>query len=116
MDGLMSGALHRYGVPAVLEGAAGTKELKVFFHPIQSSAWQNMNREFTALGEVPNGKYLCVMPADAAASPEDTLRVYGQDYLLRKVEQMYAFGDPLCCWCLCVEKGSEDAWGLNGSK
>lgn len=115
MDGLMSGAMNRYGVPAVLESAAGTKELKVFFHHINSSAWQNMDRQLFALGEVPKGKYLCVMPADAAASPEDTLNVYGRCYLLRKVEQIATFTGPVCCWCLCVEKGSEDAWGSNGS-
>lgn len=108
MNGLMNGVLNRYGVDAVLQTATESKNLKVFFHSINSSVWQNVDRVFCALGEVPRGRYLCVMPADAAAAPEDTLIVYGRSYLLRRVEQMSAFTGPVYCWCLCVEKGSED--------
>ena len=116
MDRLMDGALARYGVDAVLHSASGSRAVKVFFHSISSSAWQNVDRQFCALGEVPRGRYLCVMPADADAAVEDILTVHGKNYLLRRVERMYSFTGAVYCWGICVEKGSEDQWGLNGSQ
>ena len=115
MEKLMRGALNRYGVDAVLQTAAGSKEIKVFFHSINTSIWQNVDRQFCHLGEVPRGRYLCVMPYDAEAAVEDTLEVHGKQYLLRRVEQMCSFTGPVYCWGMCVEKGSEDQWGLSGS-
>lgn len=114
MEKLVEGVLNRYGVDAVLQTAAGSKEVKVFFHSIRSNAWQNIDRQFCALGEIPRGRYLCVMPPDAEASVEDTLIVHGKSYLLRRVEQMWGVSDLAYCWGLCVEKGSEDQWGLAG--
>lgn len=114
MKKLMDGILARYGVAATLQNAAGEQDIKVFFHSVNSSSWQNMERVFMPLGEVPRGQYLCVLPAGTAAEPEDTLTVDGRAYLLRKVEKMALFTGPLYCWALCVEKGSEDSWGLNG--
>lgn len=114
MKKLMDGVLNRYGVPATIHTAAGAQTVKVIFHSVNSSSWQNMERVFSPLGEVPRGQYICVLPADTAAEPEDTLVVDGRSYLLRRVEQMRVFTGPVYRWALCVEKGSEDTWGLNG--
>ncbi len=111
----MDGVLNRYGVEAILQTVAGEKTLKVIFYSINSSAWQNMQRVFFPLGEVPRGQYICILPVSSAPAEEDTLVVCGQRYLLRKVEQMSAFTGPMYCWALCTQEGSEDTWGLNGS-
>lgn len=110
----MDGILRRYGTAATLRTGAGERSVHVFFHSVNSSSWQNMERVFAPLGEVPRGQYICVLPADAAAAPEDTLVVSGREYLLRKVERMDLFTGPMYCWALCVEKGGEDSWACNG--
>ena len=89
--------------------------LKVFFHSVNSSSWQNMERMFLPLGELPRGQYICVFPAGVTVCSEDTLEVGGQTYLVRKTEPMWLRTDSIYQWGLCVEKGSEDAWGMNGS-
>lgn len=114
MRSLMDSVLNRYGVDAMLRTATTARPLKVFFHSVNSSNWQNMERMFFDLGEIPRGQYICVMPADAAAMPEDTLELGGKSYLLRKVEKMALAESSVYCWGLCVEKGREDTWGLNG--
>lgn len=114
MKDWMDGVFARYGSPATICGAAGEMAVQVFFHSVNSTAWQNMERVFSPLGEVPRGQYICVLPADIAAEPEDMLTVNGRSYLLRSVEEMAVFTGPLYKWALCVEKGGEDNWGLNG--
>lgn len=108
----MDGVFARYGTPATIQTAAGEQQVKVFFYSVNSTAWQNMERQFSPLGEVPRGQYICVLPVNAAADPEDTLTVAGRKYLLRRVEDMAMFTGALYRWALCVEKGSEDTWGL----
>lgn len=112
MRKLMDGVFERYGTTATIQTAAGEQQIKVFFYSVNSSAWQNMERVFSPLGEVPRGQYICVLPMDAVAGPEDTLTVAGHKYLLRRVEDMVMFTGAVYRWALCVEKGSEDTWGL----
>lgn len=107
MKELMDGVLERYGTPATLRTQEAETAMQVIFHPVSSSAWQNMQRVFSPLGEVPRGKYFCVLPAAASPAPEDTLVVGGVSYLLRRVEKVWLLSDVMYQWALCVEKGSE---------
>jgi hypothetical protein len=111
MRKLMDGIFERYGMPATIQTAAGEQPIKVFFHSVNSSSWQNMERQFSPLGEVPRGQYICVLPVHVAAEPEDTLTVAEKKYLLRRIEDMAMFTGDVYRWALCVEKGSEDTWG-----
>ena len=114
MRKLMDSVLNRYGIAAKIQNAAGEQTVNVFFHSINSTSWQNMERAFFPLGEVPRGQYICVLPADAQLAPEDTLLVDDRAYLVRKVERMRLFTGPMYHWALCVEKGCEDTWGSIG--
>ncbi len=113
MKTLMDKVLSRYGTSAVLQNAVGEQRIKVIFHSVNGHAWQDLERVFSPLGEVPRGKYVCILPADVMAEPEDTLTVCGRRYLLRRVEEMLLREDSVYRWALCVEKGSEDRWGMN---
>ena len=110
----MDSVLERYGMAAIIQTAEGERAVKVFFHSVNSASWQNMERVFFSLGEVPRGQYICVLPADVQVAPEDTLLMDGRAYLVRKVERMDLFSGPMYHWALCVEKGCEDTWGTNG--
>ena len=44
----------------------------------------------------------------------DELVADGKSYLVRSGQVQYAGETPVYCWGLCVEKGGEDLWGLNG--
>jgi hypothetical protein len=110
MRKMMDSALARYGTAAILQNAAGSQTVNVFFHSINSTSWQNMDREFSPLGEIPRGQYVCILPAHVQIAAEDTLLIGDRAYLVRKAEQMDLFSGPIYYWALCVEKGCEDAW------
>lgn len=110
MQKLIERILARYGTPAQVETAEGNREVKVFFRCVRSDAWQNVERMFNTLGEIPRGRYICLLPRELVVAPEDTLTVQGKQYLLRRVEKMAVFTEIVGQWCLCVEKGC----GING--
>lgn len=105
MRQLIDRLLSCHGITAQLQTENGTKELKVLFRAVRSDAWQNARREFTSLGEVPTGRYICLLPADAEAEREATLTLMGKQYLLRRIEPIAVFSEIAGLWCLCVEKG-----------
>lgn len=105
MQRLMDRVFARYGASAQVDTATGKQNVKVFFRSVKSEAWQNAERMFASIGEIPRGRYLCILPAGMKLAPEATLTVHGQQYLLRRIEQVAVFEDVVCQWCLCVEKG-----------
>lgn len=110
MKRLVDRIFARYGQTALLGG----KRVKLFFWSTNSVGWQNMDRMFRPLGEIPRGQYALILPADVAADAGDTVEVADRQYILRRVEKMCLRSGAVYQWGLCVEKGSEDTWGMNG--
>lgn len=106
MRALMESVLARYGVSAQVETDTGVADTKVFFRSINSDAWYSAERMVMPLGEVPRGRYVCLLSAKLTVRPDATLIVGGRRFLLRRIEPTAAFAQTVCQWCLCVEKGS----------
>lgn len=112
MKRMFSRVLKRYGVPAVLEHAGETIELRIFFQPSASKSWDSMNPIVTPLGQLPGGQYLYIGPGDQPISQGDQLQVGEQEYVMRRVETYLDRQGPVYRWALCVRKGGEDRWGV----
>lgn len=106
MQELMERLFQKYGSWATVRTSAGEVRTAVFFRGIRSDAWRNVERVFTPLGEVPQGRYVCLLPADVKAEPEAEITLDGKTYLLRSIQPVAAFTDMAYQWCLCVEKGA----------
>ena len=102
--------LQRYGTELLLRAAAGTRKVRGILFSVNSRSWQNMERAFVSLGEIPRGQYICILPADTEVETGCFVTVDGRIYEFRRVEPV-RFGEKrVYLWCLCVEKGGEDAW------
>lgn len=115
MRQLMDQLFRRYGTDALIIRGNDRQTVKVFFHSVNSRSWQNMERMFFPLGEIHRGQYICVLPISAVAAAGDTVRIAGRFFKLRRVEEMFVKGQKIYFWCLCVEKGRDDDWGINES-
>ena len=113
MERWMDKVFARYGVAAQIQSDRGNSSLKVFFHSVKSTAWQNLERAFCPLGEVPRGMYVCLLPASAEVAVADTLLVGSKSYQIQRLEDVTFAGKRVYLWSLCVEKGSEDGWALS---
>ena len=103
---LLERAFGQYGREVLLISGGTQKLVKAFFQGSNSKSWQNMERVYGPLGEIPRGQYLCFLQPGTAAVG-DGLVVDGKAYRICRVEDMVAYQ-----WCLCTEKGGEDTWAL----
>ena len=110
MREIIEGIIEGYGsaVTAVCGGESVT--FRAFLQLVTSKSWQNMERVFGPLGEIPRGQYLYLGPAAQDISQADHLRCGGVDYLVRRAEPILVGDEALYLWGLCVRKGADDPW------
>ena len=110
MEYLASGILDSYGTDLVLIHGGESYDVRAFFRPVQSKSWSYLEGEYSPLGEIPRGQYICVLPADLAVQAGCTVWVEEKAYEIRRAEPVRAGNTAVYSWCLCVEKGGEDLW------
>lgn len=108
MHSKLKKVMERWGKTVTLQ--RNGESFKAFLQETGSRAWQNMEKAFTPLGEIPRGQYLYLGPKEPALAVGDVLLQGGRYYELRRTEMVYFGEKPAYCWGLCVEKGGEDRW------
>lgn len=106
MQRMFDRLFQRYGTQLRI----GKSFVSGFFFSVNSRSWQNMERIFGPLGEIPRGQYICVLPVAASVTAGDVVSVGRKSYTIRRAEDMLAKGQTMYRWCLCVEKGGNDIW------
>ena len=99
-----------YGSTVTAAENGGERSFRAFLQPVTSKSWQNMERVFGPLGEIPRGQYLYIGPAEQDISGADHLRCGGVDYIVRRAEPILVGDEALYLWGLCVRKGADDPW------
>lgn len=99
-----------FATDATMQNEKGKQTVRVFFQSVNSRSWQNMERIFGPMGEIPRGQYVCILPAGTAVAG-DVLTMGQRSYRICRVEDMTVAGKVLYQWSLCKEKGEADTWG-----
>ena len=102
--------LNRYGTCLVLRHGQQEESFRGFLQPSRSKSQQNLQRDFSALGQIPDGMYVLLAPACLEAKAGDAVALEDKSYELRRVEKVMYGDKPLYIWALCSEKGGEDFW------
>lgn len=110
MEQLFRRLFGRYGVEMTISDDGGSQRVSGVFFSVNSRSWQNMERAFVSLGEIPRGQYICILPASVTVAAGNTVGMDGKQYEIRRAEIVRAGAVPVYYWCLCVEKGGEDLW------
>lgn len=110
MQAMMQRILQKYGAQVQIIHGEEEKWVKVMFHSSNSKNWQNMDKLYCHLGQIPRGQYLCILPAGTAAVG-DSLRVDGEEYRFCVVEDMRMGQETVYQWSLLTREGGEDTWG-----
>lgn len=100
----------RYGIDARLHASGEETAVKVLFWSVNSKSWQNMERRFGVLGQIPRGQYICLFPAGTAVEAEDYVSIGQWNYRICRVEDYLEAKGPVYRWALCTLRGSEDTW------
>jgi len=110
MEKTLEKIMDRWGTSVTLRSGGADTDFKAFLQETGSRTWQNMEKVFTPLGEVPRGQYLYLGPRKPVPQVGDVLIMGGRIFELRRAEEIYYGDKPVYCWGLCVEKGGEDTW------
>ena len=100
--------LNCYGVSMLLPRIE--EEVRGFLQPVISGS-KKAQRDICPLGQVPEGQYTYIGPAEPEILVGDEMEFGGKVYLFRKVERLSDKDGPVYCWGICVEKGGGDLWG-----
>ncbi len=104
MDGIVKQLLARWGSPATL----GNQTMQVLFQPWHSRGMQSLQKVFSPLGEVPQGRYVCYFPPDCVIAEGDCFRVNGGEYVICRTDAVAGPGGrALYHWTLCKRKGGD---------
>ena len=110
MRGLIEGIIEGYGSTVTAVYGEGPVSYRAFLQPVTSKSWQNMEKVFGPLGEIPRGQYLYLGPSEQDVLDAEFLRCGGTDYLVRRAEPIAVGDEILYVWGLCVRKGADDPW------
>lgn len=110
MDKLFARFFHYYGAELTLNDGTSDQTVSGVLFSVNSRSWQNMERAFIALGEIPRGQYICILPAALTVDAGYTVALDGKNYEIRRSELVRAGTTAVYYWCLCVEKGGDDQW------
>ena len=109
MRTMIAKLLRRYGSDMELVGGE-SPVFRAFFHHTGSKSWQNMEKVFSPLGQIPRGQYMIIAPAGIPLAVGTTLKWNGRRCDIRRLEHIMYRNTIVYQWGLCVEKGSENTW------
>ena len=101
--------LNCYGLSVILSRTGSV--VRAFLQPVTSES-RKARQEICPLGQIPEGQYTYIGPAEPEILVGDQLEFDGKLYLFREVEKLHDSEGPVYSWGLCVEKGGEDSWGI----
>ena len=110
MREIIEAIIRDYGLSVTAVNGDASVTFRAFLQLVTSKSWQNMERVFGPLGEIPRGQYLYLGPAEEDISGAEYLRCAGVDYVVRRAEPIYVGDEALYIWGLCVRKGADDPW------
>lgn len=113
MRAMMEKVIRRYGTTFVLLRGDGNYDVKGIMQIVGAASRQNMQTEFTPIGEVPRGRYLLLVPLEPELKKGDVLVKEDEKryYTVCRVERIWFQEKGLYCWCLCEERGEPGKWG-----
>lgn len=103
--------LKRYGTTFTLLSGDGNHEFSGIFQIIGAASQQNMQTEYTPLGENPQGRYLLLAPLEMELKKEDVFCKEDSIYKISRVEKVWFQQEALYYWCLCEDRGEVETWG-----
>lgn len=104
--------LRQYGTVVVCNG---TQKVRAFFQSVTGKVERLALAEPGHLGLESTKRYVYIGPVEPLIAEDGLLTVDGKDYRIRSVQQIYgAEGEPVYTWAMCVEKGGDEQWVMNG--
>lgn len=88
--------------------------LRGFLQPVTGKVERLAMVQMGPLGEVSRERFIYIGPVEPEARQGDRITAGEKEYRVHSAQVIWGDKEPVYCWAMCVEKGSEDIWGSNG--
>lgn len=112
MKRMVEKMLHQFGTDAIVTTAAGSRIVRAIIQPTRSRARQTIEGDQTPLGQIPQGQYTYIGPAEPEIARTDRVEIGSLRLRFARVETVWDGNRPLYRWGLCYEEGGDDTWAL----
>ena len=106
--------LNCYGKDLELHHDGGVQRVRAFLQPVTGRGENMGSIRNSPLGQEEKGQFVYIGPVSPEALEGDWLVCPEGVFLLRRCETVDGIGGPAYRWGMCIRKGAEDTWGLNG--
>ena len=103
-----------YGRDLILTRGEEQFSLRGFLQPVTGKVERLAMVQMGPLGQESRERFVYIGPANPEVAAEDQVASGETTYVVRTAQVIGDGNGPLYCWAMCVEKGSEDLWGMNG--
>lgn len=103
-----------YGREVEIRGQGENSTVRAFLQPVTGRGENMIRIGNTPLGAQEKGQFLYIGPVSPELEEGDSLYCPEGEFLVRRCEIVHGTGGPAYRWGMCVRKGAEDTWGLNG--
>ena len=88
--------------------------LRGFLQPVTGKVERLALVRMGPLGEECREWFVYIGPVEPELRQDDLVTAGEKEYRVSSAQVIWGSNDPVYCWAMCVEKGSEDRWGSNG--
>lgn len=88
--------------------------LRGFFQPVTGKVERLALAQMGPLGQESRERFIYIGPVEPEAMEGDLVAAGDGEYHVCSAQVIWGDNGPVYCWAMCVEKGCEDSWGLNG--
>jgi len=104
MSGGIGELLSVWGNPVTVVRRDGTRQtIRAVFVPVSFLRRRDMRRTVRDWGEIPQGQYCCIGPADADLRDTERVEFDGKAYEIRQWERVFLGGESLYGWGMAIE-------------
>ena len=103
-----------YGRDVEIRRDGENKTVRVFLQPVTGRGENMIRIGNTPLGKEEKGQFVYIGPVEPDLTEGDFIACPEGEFLVRRCEIVSGISGPAYRWGMCIRKGAEDTWGLNG--
>lgn len=110
MRRMLGRILAQYGSEMTLYGTEGERRVRAFLQPVTAKGLDAARRTIQELGEIPEGRYVYIGPADAPLREDEHVEYRDERYRVCRAQTLVVADEALYVWALMMKEGGEDPW------
>lgn len=111
---MLESIMEGYGREVAVTRGEEAFRVRAFLQPMTSRMENMLQCHPGVLGLEDQDRFIYIGPLELEVRTGDELEADGKQYWMRACHVVYGTAEPVYIWGVCVRKGGEDQWAVNG--